>query len=309
MNWQAALKQFAIYIQLDKGLSKATQLAYTADLARYSDFICTHYPGLMPADVTAEEIGAFLLYLIDECHINEFSQARNLSSLRAFYRFLWTEQQITTDPLDQINFPKLARKLPQVLNLDEIMAILNACDLSTPLGIRNRAIIELLYASGLRVSELVSLQMQCLFLKEQFVRVFGKGTKERLVPTGSEAVKYIELYCNEVRNKQLPARGSEGILFLNRRGAKLTRVMIFEIVRELALLANVTKTISPHTFRHSFATHLIEGGADLRAVQEMLGHESISTTEIYLHLNRTVLREIHAECHPRGHAIALRKNN
>jgi integrase/recombinase XerD len=309
MNWQAALKQFAIYIQLDKGLSKATQLAYNADLERYSNFISTHYPDLMPANVTVEEIRAFLVYLIDDCHINEFSQARNLSSLRAFYRFLSTEQQITADPLEQINSPKLARKLPQVLNLDEIMAILNACDLNTPLGIRNRAIVELLYASGLRVSELIALQMQCLFLKEQFVRVLGKGTKERLVPMGSEAVKYIELYCNEVRNKQAPARGSEGILFLNRRGSKLTRVMIFEIIRSLALQANITKTISPHTFRHSFATHLIEGGADLRAVQEMLGHESIATTEIYLHLDRTVLREIHADCHPRGHAIALQKNH
>ncbi|MEM7041158.1 MAG: tyrosine-type recombinase/integrase, partial [Bacteroidota bacterium] len=218
---------------------------------------------------------------------------------RSFHTFLVQEDYTDEDPTELLDLPKLSRKLPIYLTVHEVEKIFDVVPMSTKLGVRNRAIVELLYSCGLRVSELVNLEQQMLYLDEGFVRVFGKGSKERLVPLGSSAKQYILLYKEHARNHMTPRRGDEDILFLNRRGARLTRNMIFIIVKQLVADAGIEKNVSPHTFRHSFATHLIEGGADLRAVQEMLGHESITTTEIYLHLDRDYLKEVHRTFHPR----------
>ena len=226
------------------------------------------------------------------------SQARIISGIKSFFKYCLQEQIITIDPTTLLESPKLKRSLPDVLSFEEIESIINSIDLSKPEGGRNKAILETLYSCGLRVTEAVNLRISCLFLDVGFIRVIGKGDKERLVPIGSDAVKYINIYRNDIRVHLNVKPGNEDILFLNRRGAKLSRVMIFLIIKELAKLAKIKKTISPHTFRHSFATHLVEGGADLRAVQEMLGHESITTTEIYTHLDREFLRTTLQQFHP-----------
>jgi integrase/recombinase XerD len=239
---------------------------------------------------------------VNEIGMSAFSQARILSGVKAFYRYLLYEELIENDPTLLIEGPRLGRKLPDTLSFPEIEQLLNAIDLSTPEGARNRAMLELLYCSGLRVSELVELKLSSIYFDIRFLRVVGKGNKERLVPFGKDAAKYITVYINEVRGRPphaAPQKGFDSYVFLNRRGKKLTRVMVFTIIKGLAQAIGLKKTISPHTFRHSFATHLIEGGADLRAVQEMLGHESITTTEIYTHLDRDYLRQVVQEFHPR----------
>ena len=232
--------------------------------------------------------------------MSAFSQARIISGIKSFYKYLLFEGEIKEDPSQLIEAPKLGRKLPDTLDINEIDRLLESIDHSTPEGTRNRAILETLYSCGLRVSELITLRLSHLYMEAGYVRVIGKGDKERLVPIGREAIKYINIYKDEVRNHITIKPGNEDYVFLNRRGAKLTRVMIFTIIKNLAKTAGIRKNISPHTFRHSFATHLIEGGADLRAVQEMLGHESITTTEIYTHLDRSYLQQVIKEFHPRS---------
>jgi integrase/recombinase XerD len=231
--------------------------------------------------------------------ISPYSQARIISGIKAFYRFLMYEDRITEDPAQLLEAPKLGRKLPDTLSYEEIETLLSAIPLGESEGHRNRAMLEMLYSSGLRVSELVELKKSQIFAEVGFLKVVGKGNKERLVPVGRAALHYLKLYEEHVRAQQVPAKGQEEFVFLNRRGQKLTRVMVFLIIKKTAEKAGIQKNISPHTFRHSFATHLIEGGADLRAVQEMLGHESITTTEIYTHLDRDYLRQVLTEFHPR----------
>jgi integrase/recombinase XerD len=231
--------------------------------------------------------------------ISAYSQARIISGIKAFYRFLMYEDRITEDPAQLLEAPKLGRKLPDTLSFPEIEMLLEAIPLGESEGHRNRAMIEMLYSSGLRVSELVELKKSQIFTEVGFLKVVGKGNKERLVPIGKAALHYLKLYDEHVRTHQTPEKGHEEYVFLNRRGQKLTRVMVFLIIKKTAVKAGIQKSISPHTFRHSFATHLIEGGADLRAVQEMLGHESITTTEIYTHLDRDYLRQVLTEFHPR----------
>ena len=269
------------------------------DLQRYQEYGEHELKLSSPLRMKAEHIRDYLYVLVTDFFLNERSLARNISSLRSFHGFLVSEEYTEVDPTELIDAPKLARKLPTVLEVHEIDRIFSGIDMSDPLGIRNRAMLELLYSSGLRVSELVGLMMSKLYTREEFIRVLGKGNKERLVPVGKEALKFIDQYITYVRSQSTPKSGSEDILFLNRRGAGLTRNMVFIIIKNLVKTVGIEKKVSPHTFRHSFATHLIEGGADLRAVQEMLGHASITTTEIYLHLDRDYLKQVHQEFHPR----------
>ena len=265
------------------------------DIHKFNDFL----EGKKSLDqVTLEDLQEFMAYLYDE-KIQARSQARIISGIRAFYHFLLFEGTIEEDPTELLDSPKIGRKLPSVLSIPEIESILDCIDLSKAEGHRNKAIIEVLYGCGLRVSELTELRLSWLHFTEGFVRIIGKGNKERLVPIGKTAQKAVMLYVEGEREKLKIKKGCEDIVFLNRRGNKLTRAMIFHIIKELAHKAGITKTISPHTFRHSFATHLIDGGADLRAVQEMLGHESIITTEIYTHLDRNYIKENIAKYHPR----------
>lgn len=249
--------------------------------------------------VTKEEIQAFCQALY-QLGLNEASQARTISGLKAFFKYLLLEDLISNNPTEFISFPQTARKLPDILSITEINQLIEAIDVSTPEGMRNKVIIETLYGSGLRVSELITLKISQIYVDAAFLKVTGKGNKERLVPMSGTSIHLIQLYLAEIRNKVLIKPGHEDILFLNRRGAKLSRVMIFTIIRQLAIRAGIKKKISPHTFRHSFATHLVEGGADLRAVQEMLGHASILTTEIYTHLDRDYLRQTVMQFHPRS---------
>jgi integrase/recombinase XerD len=252
--------------------------------------------------ITAKLLREFLQY-INELGMSAHSQARILSGLKAFYKYLLIEEIIEKDPTSLIEGPRLGRKLPDTLSYHEIEKLLEAIDLSAPEGGRNRAMLEVLYSSGLRVSELVDLKLNNVYFDVGFLRVLGKGNKERLVPIGSDAMKFTSLYIKEIRGKhphKPPQKGHEAVVFLNRNGRKLTRVMVFTIIKSLAATIGLKKIISPHTFRHSFATHLIEGGADLRAVQEMLGHESITTTEIYTHLDRDYLKQVIKEFHPRS---------
>jgi len=252
-----------------------------------------------PLKVTMEDIQGFLKY-ITELGLGARTQARILSGLKAFYKFLILENEIQVDPTELIESPKLGRKLPDVLSIEEIDTILNGIDRSTPEGERNRAMLEVLYSCGLRVSELITLQISNIYFAEGFIRITGKGDKERLVPIGGQAIKHLNLYLNQVRVHQPIQAEFTDFAFLNRRGKGLTRVMIFTIIKNLVTAVGIDKTVSPHTFRHSFATHLVEGGADLRAVQEMLGHESITTTEIYTHLDRSYLKQTILDYHPRS---------
>jgi integrase/recombinase XerD len=254
---------------------------------------------VQPENITSALLNEFLIWT-GEMGMNPRSQSRIVSGIRSFFRYLLMEDRIRHNPAELLDSPKPGRKLPVVLSVDEIDRIIAAIDLSKPEGHRNRAIIETLYSCGLRVSELTDLRITHLFFSQGFIKVTGKGNKERLIPISSRAVRDIENYLQEFRNSLVPVKGADNIVFLNRRGNKLTRVMIFSIVRDLAQRAGIRKKISPHTFRHSFATHLVEGGADLRAVQEMLGHESILTTEIYTHLNRDYLRDVITRFHPRS---------
>lgn len=296
------IKNFGNYLRLERSLSPNSIDAYLHDVRLLDQFMQMTYAGCFPLHVSAAHLRGFLQY-INELGMSAHSQARILSGLKAFYKYLIFEELIEKDPTALIEGPKLGRKLPDTLSYPEIEKVLLAIDLSSPEGARNRAMLEVLYSSGLRVSELVGLKLANLYFDVGFIRVVGKGNKERLVPVGRDAMKYLKIYLNEVRGRppqRGPVKGFEGIVFLNRSGRKISRVMVFTIIRNLARAAGLNKTVSPHTFRHSFATHLIEGGADLRAVQEMLGHESITTTEIYTHLDRDYLKQVIRDFHPRS---------
>lgn len=300
--WELHKKDFLNYLKLERSLSVNSIDAYIHDVSLLSQFVSLYFKDLSPLQITAKHLQGFLQY-INELGMSAHSQARILSGIKSFYKYLIFEELIEKDPTALIEGPSLGRKLPDTLSFHEIEKLFAAIDLSASEGARNRAMLEVLYSSGLRVSELVSLKLNNIYFDTGFLRVTGKGNKERLVPLGREAMKFLGIYIDEVRGKapHKPAqKGFETYVFLNRNGRKLTRVMIFTIIKNLALKITLNKTISPHTFRHSFATHLIEGGADLRAVQEMLGHESITTTEIYTHLDRDYLKQVIQEFHPRS---------
>ncbi|MGX5856856.1 site-specific tyrosine recombinase XerD [Dyadobacter jiangsuensis] len=297
--WQSYIKHFKNYLRLERSLSGNSVEAYVRDVEKLEEFLELSKIDLAPARVQEEHLSAFLKY-IAELGLAAHSQARMLSGIKAFFKYLMLENEITEDPTELLESPRLPRKLPDVLSYEEIETMLSAIDHSTPEGTRNRAIMEVLYSSGLRVSELTDLQLTNCHFDIGFLRIIGKGDKMRLVPIGREAIKYTQIYLDHVRGDIAPQKGSEDIVFLNRRGGQLSRVMIFLMIKDTAEKAGIDKNVSPHTFRHSFATHLIEGGASLRAVQEMLGHESITTTEIYTHLDRDYLRQIITEFHPRS---------
>jgi len=295
--WDAYKKGYKAYLQLEKSLSDNSVEAYLHDIEKLTTWMQLANDLKTPDEIVLKELEHFIRW-ISELGMTPGSQARIISGLRSFFKYCLVEQIITIDPSALLESPKLKRALPDVLSFEEIECIIGKIDLSKPEGGRNKAILETLYSCGLRVTEAVNLRLSCLFLDVGFIRVIGKGDKERLVPIGSDAAKYINIYRNDIRVHIKVQPGNEDILFLNRRGSKLSRVMIFLIIKELARQAAIKKTISPHTFRHSFATHLVEGGADLRAVQEMLGHESITTTEIYTHLDREFLRTTLQQFHP-----------
>ncbi|MFN5136332.1 MAG: site-specific tyrosine recombinase XerD [Chitinophagaceae bacterium] len=295
--WEAYKKGFKAYLQLEKSLSENSVEAYLHDVELLTQYMQSINELKTPDALELKHLQQFVKY-VAELGMSTGSQARIISGLRQFYKFCVLEQITKKDPTVLLEAPKLKRKLPDTLSYDEIENIMNQIDLSKPEGGRNRAILETMYSCGLRVSEVVNLKISQLYLDVGFIRVIGKGDKERLVPIGSSAIKYINIYKDTIRTHIQPKKDKEDILFLNRRGAKLTRVMIFLIIKELAVKAGIQKRISPHTFRHSFATHLVEGGADLRAVQQMLGHESITTTEIYTHLDREYLRKTLEQYHP-----------
>ncbi|MDQ2655949.1 MAG: site-specific tyrosine recombinase XerD [Bacteroidota bacterium] len=300
--WEEQIRDFGHYLKLERSLSENSVDGYLSDVEKLYQFIQIRHKDLSPTKVSQKHLRDFLEY-INELGMSAHSQARILSGLKSFFRYLVFEGTIEKDPTALLEAPKLGRKLPDTLSFVEIEKLLNAIDLSTPEGTRNRAMLEVLYSSGLRVSELVDLRLNNIYRESGFLRVTGKGNKERLVPIGKDAMKYTDIYLDQVRGKgphKCPSSGFESFVFLNRNGRKLTRVMVFTIIRKLAQQTGLKKKISPHTFRHSFATHLIEGGADLRAVQEMLGHESITTTEIYTHLDRDYLRQVIQEFHPRS---------
>lgn len=298
MNWQIYIQHFKNYLRLERAMSENSIEAYIRDVEKLCQFaeITEHNPS--PEAINERDILDFLEYL-GEFGISATSQARMLSGIKSFYKYLAIENLIQVDPTQLIESPKIGRKLPDTLSFPEIEKMLEIIDVSTPEGTRNRAILEVLYSCGMRVSELIDLKLTNCYFDIGFVRVFGKGRKMRLIPIGRDAIKYTKIYLESIRNNQDINTDSEDIVFLNRRGKQLSRVMIFLIIKDLAARAGIQKNISPHTFRHSFATHLIDGGADLRAVQEMLGHESITTTEIYTHLDRVFLQETMKSFHPR----------
>lgn len=295
--WNAYKKGFKAYLGLERSLSVNSVQAYLSDIDKLTSFFEATGIAKTPAHVELFHLQQFIKW-VAELGMTQSSQARLISGIRAFYKYCLLEDIAAKDPTTLLEAPKLLRQLPDVLSFEEIETIIAQIDLSTPEGGRNKAILETLYSCGLRVSEVVNLKLSQLYFDVGFIRVIGKGSKERLVPIGRSAVKYISIYKNNIRIHHKPKPGEEDILFLNRRGQRLTRVMIFLIIKDLVKKAGITKTISPHTFRHSFATHLVEGGADLRAVQEMLGHESITTTEIYTHLDREYLRKTLQQFHP-----------
>lgn len=297
--WDAYQKGFKAYLQLERSMSDNTVDAYQHDVALFSDFIQASYPDIKIQDIKLAHLQAFIAQ-INEFEFSVGTQARVLSGIKSFFRYLLLEEVIKNDPTLLLDSPKLKRMLPDVLSISDIDTLFAAIDHSKPEGQRNRAMLETMYSCGLRVSELVGLTISNLHLEVGFVRVIGKGNKERLVPIGGEAIKQIKLYRDHVRNHlKTIKKGSEDILFLNRRGGALSRVMVFMILKDLAEKCGFKKNIHPHTLRHSFATHLVEAGADLRAVQEMLGHKSITTTEIYTHLDRGYLRQTLEKYHPR----------
>jgi integrase/recombinase XerD len=295
--WETYKKGFKAYLQLEKSLSDNSVEAYLRDIEKLTEFFQQKKYLKSPAQVQLKDLEKFLKR-IAELEMTPASQARIISGIRAFYKYCLLENIVTKDPTLLLEAPKLKRSLPDILSFEEIENIISQIDLSKPEGGRNKAILETMYSCGLRVSEAVNLKISHLHLDVGFIRVTGKGDKERLVPVGRSAIKYINIYKNKIRVHLSPAKGNEDILFLNNRGSKLSRVMIFLIIKDLVKKAGIRKNISPHTFRHSFATHLVEGGADLRAVQEMLGHESITTTEIYTHLDREFLRKTLEKYHP-----------
>lgn len=295
--WEPYKKGFKAYLQLEKSLSDNSVQAYLRDIELLTNYLQTAQSLKNPAELVLKDLQQFIKW-IGEVGMLASSQARIISGLRAFYKYCLLENITAKDPTALLEAPKLKRSLPDTLSFEEIESMIQQIDLSKPEGGRNKAILETMYSCGLRVSEVVGLKISQLYLDVGFIRVTGKGDKERLVPIGSSAIKYINIYKNKIRVHLEVQKGNEDILFLNNRGTKLSRVMIFYIIKDLAAKAGITKTVSPHTFRHSFATHLVEGGADLRAVQEMLGHASITTTEIYTHLDREFLRKTLEQFHP-----------
>ena len=300
MAWQIYTSGFESYMMLEKGLSEQSIRAYKDDVAKLERWAMERVPSLSPTSIEYKHLAEFIIW-INKLGLGAKSQARIISGIRAFFKYLFLENLISDDPSELLEGPRLQRKIPDVLTYEDIDAMLNTIDLSTPQGHRNRAILEVLYASGLRVTELVNLKISAYFPDMGLLRVIGKNNKERIVPIGPSAIKYVNIYIeNDRRQLKKIDDSSSDIIFLNRRGKQLTRVMIFMIVKETAALAGIEKKVSPHTFRHSFATHLVEGGADLKAVQDMLGHESITTTEIYTHLDTHYLRETILNFHPRN---------
>jgi len=299
MDWEKTIIQYKSFLKLEKSLSENSISAYETDIRKLVAFFEIKKQNTSPIHVSFSDLKDFLEW-INQFGLNERSQARIISGLKAFFKYLLLEDLIEKDPSNLLESPRLGRKLPEVLSIEEIDLIISAIDLSLPEGQRNKAIIETLYSCGLRVSELVNLKISNLYFNDGFVRVTGKGDKERLVPIGTKAMKEIRLYFQDRNMLSKIDKSSENIVFLNRRGKQLSRITIFDFIKKLVVKAEINKNISPHTFRHSFATHLIEGGADLRAVQDMLGHESITTTEIYTHLDREYLRDAIIQFHPRS---------
>ena len=295
--WESYKKHFKAYLQLEKSLSDNSTQAYLHDIDKLTEYLLEKGIAKSPGDISLEDLQNFVDWVSDS-GMTASSQARMISGIRTFYKYCQLEDIVKEDPSLLLQSPKTKRALPDVLDFAEIENIIAQIDVSKPEGARNKAILETMYSCGLRVSEAVNLRISQLYLDVGFIRVIGKGNKERLVPIGTSAVKYLTLYLKDIR-VHIPVKpGNEDIVFINRRGAQISRVMIFLIIKDLVLKAGIKKTVSPHTFRHSFATHLIEGGANLRAVQEMLGHESITTTEIYTHLDREFLRKTLEQFHP-----------
>jgi integrase/recombinase XerD len=301
LNWQPYIRGFASFLKLEKSLSANSIEAYERDVVKLLQYLEIHDLQLSPQELTLKNLQDFLKW-IHELGMTATTQARVISGLRAFYKYLLLEGITTKNPTELLESPKTGRKLPDTLSQDDVARIIDGVDLSKPDGERNKAILEVLYGCGLRVSELVGLKISDIRFNEGFLTVIGKGNKQRLVPMGGHAIRQVKIYMDQVRVHQPLKKGNEDFLFLNRRGTRLSRVMVFYIVKDAAEKAGIRKEISPHTFRHSFATHLVEGGADLRAVQEMLGHASITTTEIYTHLDRDYLRKNILKFHPRSKA-------
>ncbi|WP_291118196.1 site-specific tyrosine recombinase XerD [Flavobacterium sp. UBA6135] len=297
MNWQSYIKSFQSYLKIERGLSKNTIDNYSFDLLRLTQFLEIHEIKTNPITISEEQLQEFIYAISKE--VNPRSQARIISGLKSFFTYLIFEDYRQDNPMELIETPKTGRKLPDTLSMQEIDSLIAAIDLSLPEGERNKAMLETLYGCGLRVSELITLKISDLFFEEGFLKITGKGNKQRFVPIGATTQKFIELYKNHVRTHVTIQKGHEDTLFLNRRGKQLTRAMVFTIIKNLAVKIELKKSISPHTFRHSFATHLLENGADLRSIQLMLGHESITTTEVYVHLDRKHLTQIVNQFHPR----------
>ena len=297
MKWPQAITHYQNYLKIERGLSENSISNYTFDINKLVKWLVLNNIKTSPINIKKETLQEFIYNIAKE--LNPRSQSRIISGLKGFFNYLVFEEYRATNPLDLIESPKIGRKLPDTLSIEEIDSIISIIDLSKPQGERNRAIIEVLYGCGLRVSELISLKISDLFFDEGFIKVTGKGNKQRFVPIGSLTIKFIDIYRNEIRVHQVIKPNAQDTLFLNRRGNELTRSMIFHIVKELTEKAGIQKNISPHTFRHSFATHLLENGADLRAIQQMLGHESITSTEIYTHLDKSHLSQIINNFHPR----------
>lgn len=299
MNWKIYIKGYKSFLTLEKSLSGNSIEAYIRDVEKLIQFLGFSKLELQPKDIELKHLQEFLKW-ITETGMSAGSQARIVSGIKGFYKYLLLEDVVNTDPTALLESPRIGRKLPDTLSVEEIDSIIDAIDLSKQAGQRNKAMLETLYSCGLRVSELVNLNISSLYFNDGFIKVIGKGDKERLAPIGESAMKQITIYKNKIRCHETPKKDNEDVLFLNGRGSKLSRVMVFTVIKQLAAKIGMKKHISPHTFRHSFATHLIEGGADLRAVQEMLGHESITTTEIYTHLDRDYLRQAIIQFHPRS---------
>lgn len=299
MDWRSAIKGFQSYLKLERSLSDNSIEAYSRDIEKLFQFSDIQVYKLYPEKITLTHLRQFIVW-INELGMIPSSQARILSGIKSFFKYLLMEDLIKSDPSELLESPKIQRKLPDTLSIDDINKLIDAIDLSKPEGSRNKAILEVLYGCGLRVSELTELKLSNLYLDIEFIKVVGKGSKERLVPIGGSAVRALKIWIDNIRVHTPVKKGEEDLVFLNRRGSRLSRVYIFMVIKQLAKVTGINKTISPHTFRHSFATHLVEGGADLRAVQEMLGHESITTTEIYTHLDREYLKGTIIQYHPRS---------
>ena len=297
MNWQNTIKEYKMYLKIERGLSKNTIDSYTKDLEKLCLFLEENNISISPLAIDSHIIKQFIYEVAK--NLNPRSQARIISGLRSFFDYLVFEEYRNTNPTDLLETPKIGTKLPDTLSQDEIDALIDAIDLSHPQGERNRTIFETIYSCGLRVSEAITLKNSDLFFEEGFIRVLGKGNKERYVPIHENAQRYITMYQKAIRNHIFPQKGFEDTLFLNRRGKGLSRQMIFMILKDLAIKIDLKKKISPHTLRHSFATHLLQNGADLRAIQQMLGHESITTTEVYVHIDKSYLKQVVETFHPR----------